>query len=275
MKVPQNIVKCVGFLAFHNHSLNKLQLVGTAFFLGKDKGETAETVYLVTARHVIQGLNDKGVDQVFLIVNMEDGYQNPRTQLALPMKDWFFHPDDNSIDVAIFKTNLPYKADHLIFPLSLCVSEKILSEQEVGLGDSVFVTGLFSHHFGKQRNIPIVRTGNLAALDDEKVATKKFGEIDAYLIEARSIGGLSGSPVLLNLGHTRSIGGKIKQWQSSDPAFYLLGLIHGHYDDSADELDADDKVDSSALTNEKINTGIAIVVPYYNILAVIDKFENR
>lgn len=42
--------------------------------------------------------------------------------------------------------------------------------------------------------IPIVRVGNRASYPEQHVHTLDFGEMDAYLIEARSIGGLSGSP---------------------------------------------------------------------------------
>jgi hypothetical protein len=49
--------------------------------------------------------------------------------------------------------------------------------------------GLFSEHQGAERNIPIVRVGNIAAMPEEPVLTTSWGAIDAYLIEARSIGG--------------------------------------------------------------------------------------
>lgn len=61
-------------------------------------------------------------------------------------------------------------------------------------------------------------------LPDEKVETKFFGDIDAYLIESRSLGGVSGSPVFFckpqqtNKGLTPGI------------KVYLGGLIHGHWD---------------------------------------------
>ena len=59
----------------------------------------------------------------------------------------------------------------------MCASGKTFTENEVALGDEVIVSGLFKHHFGKSRNIPIVRTGNLAALSEERIKTKMFGEI--------------------------------------------------------------------------------------------------
>jgi hypothetical protein len=66
----------------------------------------------------------------------------------------------------------------------------------IGIGDAVFITGLFSHHPGKARNLRVIRVGNIAAMPDEPVKTQR-GEMEAYLIEARSLGGLSGSPVFV------------------------------------------------------------------------------
>jgi hypothetical protein len=35
---------------------------------------------------------------------------------------------------------------------------------QVGLGYEVFITGLFTHHHGNRRNVPIVRIANLACI---------------------------------------------------------------------------------------------------------------
>jgi len=130
----------------------------------------------------------------------------------------------------------------------------------------VFISGLFRHHYGAKRNIPIVRVGNLAALNEERIVTKSFGEIDAYLIEARSIGGLSGSPVFLNLGIVRKVGGQVKHASGPGSIFYLLGLIHGHFDENRQLGDAE--------ANEAVNSGIAIVVPIASAMSVINVYET-
>lgn len=175
--------------------------------------------------------------------------------------------------MAITPVGMTSELDHLVFPYSLCISEEKMEENEIGHGDEVFIVGLFRHHHGSKKNIPIIRVGNIAALSEEHISTQAFGEIDAYLIEARSIGGLSGSPVFLNLGTTRIIKGQLK-FASQEPIFYLFGLIHGHFDVKSKAVDeADDKND--LLTPDRVNTGIAIVVPFHNIDEVIIEFEKR
>jgi hypothetical protein len=103
----------------------------------------------------------------------------------------------------------------------------------------------------------------------EKVEVKDFGLIDAYLVEARSIGGLSGSPVFVYLGPLRI---KNRELQIPPPSgkfriFCLMGLMHGHYDVKPlpDEIQAD------MLNKESVNMGIAIVVPSSKILEVLDQ----
>jgi len=76
---------------------------------------------------------------------------------------------------------------------------------------------------------------------------------------------LSGSPVFIDFGTMRSTGGRI---QIGGAAQYgLLGLIHGHFDSGEQLVDVLDTTDS----DKRINTGIAIVVPYYKIQEVLNQ----
>ena len=126
-----------------------------------------------------------------------------------------------------------------------------------GLGDEVWAVGLFRSHFGRERNIPIVRMGNIVAMRGEPVFTE-FGDIDAYLVETRSIGGLSGSPVFVSV-RTDRIGIR---------AIRLLGLVHGHFD--VKNLNEDVVTDDEAETTTGIHTGIGIVVPVHKIVETIE-----
>jgi hypothetical protein len=71
-----------------------------------------------------------------------------------------------------------------------------IAHHDLGVGDEVFITGLFTKVTETTKNIPIVRTGTVAMMPGEEIP---FGNnlIEAYLIESRSIGGLSGSPVFV------------------------------------------------------------------------------
>lgn len=269
MVVPDDVRKCVAFVGLQMQE-GSFRLAGSVFFLGKSKeGDTAVTrMWMVTAKHVIDDIRKTGVADTYLRMNKKDGEAQ---WLCAPLDKWFTHPTDISIDVAIFEMGIPAGMDHLVLPYSLCVTDAKIKENEVGLGDEVFVTGLFKHHHGTKRNIPIVRVGNLACMTEEKITTNNFGEIDGYLIEARSIGGLSGSPVFLSLGSSRVIGGKM-MIGTDGPRFLLLGLIHGHYDVEASDVDQLMNDASSTSQYDRVNTGIAIVVPFNKIDSVISSY---
>lgn len=268
MIVPDNIRKCVVFLGFRIAS-GEFRLAGSAFFIGKDtETDTAKDVFLVTARHVIDGIRKLGIDKVFIRVNTTSG-----TSLWAECEStgWLFHPTDSSVDIALLKTGVPEGWDHLVIPFSMSATPAKMASNEVALGDEVFIVGLFRHHHGSQKNIPIVRVGNLAALAEEKVSASGFGMIDAYLIEARSIGGLSGSPVFLNLGVVRYVQNAVKH-STGGPIQLLLGIVHGHFDVKTSAVD-DVQADAGAgLSAERVNTGIAIVVPIEKVIEAIHAY---
>jgi hypothetical protein len=107
---------------------------------------------------------------------------------------------------------------------------------------------------------------------DEKVSTRRFGDMDAYLIEARSIGGLSGSPVFVHLGIARiREGGRLVTAKTQEGVFYWMGLVHGHYDYGRDLTHADGAVQDTERQPERINMGIAIVVPADRILEIFEE----
>jgi hypothetical protein len=180
---------------------------------------------------------------------------------------WLTHPDATLVDdVAVLAWAPPAElVDYLVYPVESSVSETTGH----GVGDEVFLPGLFVNHVGRERNIPIVRTGNIAAMPDEPIDSK-IGSLDAYLVEARSIGGLSGSPVFVNLGLYRRVGGTLMQAQDGQSVFRLLGLMHGHYQLKAPVTNA---AELDGLSDEAINMGIAIVVPADRIKDVVNRRE--
>jgi hypothetical protein len=132
--------------------------------------------------------------------------------------------------------------------------------------------GLFRNHYGREQNVPIVRAGNIACMRNEPVFTDYAGYIDAYLVEAHSISGLSGSPVFL-ANHPRVLRSPndpekfIHGFHGDRPALYLMGLMHGHFD--IKKLNEDTVVDDERDTTEGINTGIGVVVPVEKIVETI------
>lgn len=114
--------------------------------------------------------------------------------------------------------------------------------------------------------------------------------MDAYLVEARSTGGISGSPVFYHrMGSPVSALRPFAQsWLSpiGTPqtatdgdvkapvmqSLYLIGIVQGHYNQKAMP---DDVPDADRDDIEELNTGIAIVVPIAKVLDFIDATRAR
>ncbi|MGD0855326.1 MAG: hypothetical protein ABSA18_05925 [Dehalococcoidia bacterium] len=266
MQIPDEIRKCVVFVCFKD--IQGIKLAGTAFLVGVSIGEGASLIapYFITAKHVIDGIRKASIDQkVYIRINLK----NTGAQLVeTPIERWLLHPSEPNVDVAVFNWVPPQEIfDYRFIPLEMSATQEIINKENIGVGDDIFLTGLFQNHYGSQRNIPIIRVGNIAAMPEEKVHTRKMGDIDAYLIEARSLGGFSGSPVFAYIGSLRRFGDSM-QLGHSKFTFYLLGLMHGHFDLEYTELD---NVKEDNLYNLQVNIGIAIVVPIWKIIEVINQ----
>jgi hypothetical protein len=189
------------------------------------------------------------------------------------------HPEPSKrkyIDVAIYglanyrewaKSDIDKYDFTYLMEEDVCTDE-VIQKYAIGLGDEVSIPGLFLSHIGTTKNVPIVRTGNIAAMHGEPVPTDR-GLMDAYLVEMRSVGGISGSPVLTHMAIRPSVllpesenSTKIEQ---SGKSHYLLGLMHGHYTITT----RDEWVIRTDQQVGDINAGIAVVVPASKIMETI------
>ena len=58
--------------------------------------------------------------------------------------------------------------DILPMPFGAFLTREDFKKEGIGLGDEVIISGLFVKHHGRQRNVPIIRVGNVAAMPEEK-----------------------------------------------------------------------------------------------------------
>jgi hypothetical protein len=276
MQLPDIVRKCVVMLSYQD-SGGVDRFAGTAFlaaqseFIGPQTSEKLNFVYLITARHVIEKIHQKSIDkEVCIRINQKDGVTSEKYYVAT--ERWLSHPDDLTCDVAVISWRPPRSCDVAYLMLENFVTDEIIDTQQIGLGTDLFVTGIFRSHRGAQRNIPIIRSGAIAAMPEEPIATA-LGPMQGYLAELRSVGGLSGSPVFVFFRGlkrwTSRISGQedaVVDWRE----FYLLGLVHGHWNLDKASIDADVR---DAAQNEEINVGITIVTPTQRILEVINRPE--
>jgi len=259
MRLKDNILECVAFICVQRtiEGVARYESIGTAFFMSVDSKTLPHVayVYLVTAKHLVDG-----GEQLYLRMNTIGG----AFELIRLDANWLFS-QDQSVDLAV----LPFAPDKQIFEYktadcTMLATESKLAEHSIGIGEEIAIPGLFVARAGNKRNIPIVRFGNIAAMPVETLTDKKGQEYHAYLVEVRSIGGLSGSPVFAYLGPSRINPPKgnidLGHW-----FIFLLGVIRGHWSQPKPKH----KINALADDAENVNMGIAVVTPATELEAII------
>ena len=225
--------------------------------------------YLVTCRHVAEQLD---VDFFLRVNTLREGVAN----LPIEVAEWEYHPDE-AVDLAA--TDIGLNALHFDV-LSLPLSNRTTASA-LGCGQRVHIVGLFRLHYGEKRNVPMVHTGHIAALPDsnEKVPIKNrsSGQIlmaEAYLVEAQTLEGLSGSPVFVQEyvawnAINKSDGSNIAI--SAFGSVRLLGVYQGAWDARPGEILAADRNLSGTL---RVPVGMGIVVPIERVVELIERNET-
>lgn len=280
--IPNDLLKCVVFLGYRDEH-EQYHFTGSGFWISRpgpsDIRDVYRPAYLATAAHVIATIKKESADgRVWMRVNTKQGVQEWR---ETPLQCWATHPDD-SVDIAVLKIGIDEAFDHVAWPMEACVTDDSLDtvdtgDRKVELGDELCFAGLFWPHTGDKKNIPIVRIGTVAALRNEPVVNRDGLPMDAYLVESRSVGGVSGSPVFIDIITAKTILPPTSGYMAgaynpqSKARLKLFGVVHGHF---GDDLEPDAVADDG---KEKlhVNMGIAMVIPAEKIIEVLDRFTKE
>jgi hypothetical protein len=276
MQLPDEVRKLVCFIY---GSGGGQDWTGTGFFVfdplgvSDATGNALHAIYIVTARHCVQQVDpnrDAPVESIQIRLNTRDGGSR---MIATDVDRWIHHP---IADVSVYSiAPSEDQFDYLYYPIREQAGPFYLvgdrSEPvSIGPGAEVFLTGLLYYHPGQSRIMPIIRVGNIAAFPEEPV-TLRTGADQVILIESRSLGGLSGSPVFVHFPPWRYDGDwNIASFRPpSVPGLagpnYLLGIVHGYYPTMGNDPDG-----LGNATSEPLNTGISVVVPIERAIDLID-----
>ncbi len=277
MRLNPNLLKTIVFIG-HRGKEGEPVLHGTGFQFARTwerDGVMGYYRYIVTAKHNIAEAVDKGHDEVF--VRYESRTQGLQLRY-FPTSQWLNH-DDGFIDVSVLL--LDDAVDEVggaVFTSDDFLTTSEVARYDVGVGNEVATIGLFLSHYGEERNEPVVRFGNISCMPRERVRSrKKFGAVDGYIIEARSFGGLSGSPVFVDVEHEPEMH-EYSRIRDRDPTIrtiparrrnHILGLIHGHWD-MQEVAPPGIKLDPATRLDGAINMGMSIVIPAQHILDTIN-----
>lgn len=263
MRIDDQAHQCTSFLSVRKTTDgDKFQPVGTAFYIGEQLGNNRAIKYVVTARHVIDASRPNG--SLWIRCIHDNG---TLAMFECPTDSWWCHP---TTDIAVAPLIIPIEQFGLRYlPLDLLADSSWMAEHEVGIGDHVVATGLFSQFIGKSRDAPIARFGRIALIPNEPIRVPGQGylpamEFHAILAELGSWGGQSGSPVFIYFSIDRDLfaGDSL---MTTIPSPHLLGVVHGHYNFPQTIPDLPDN--GAARVN--MNSGIAIIVPATAILEIL------
>jgi hypothetical protein len=275
LRVQDDLTKGVVFVGFE--SPTGFVPFGTGFLTNVEVRGLG-VMFLVTAAHVFVDIPG---DTVACRVNKRSGDCGI---VLIPKNSGITHPNvHNDIVIA------PIPLDGSVYDCKLhnLDREVLLAGRsrvwQPGVGDEVAIIGLYLSHYGQIKNVPITRIGNIALMPGEPVCTLQ-GYVEAYLIETRSLAGLSGSPVILSIPPIKAEGGQILYLR--EPFVGLLGVLVGHHmiEYAKDQIPVPKfqgmGVDTES--NEKpkpnmdaMNTGLGVVIPIERVLDIIEHPKMR
>ena len=189
-RTPDDFLECIVYAYPTVEAAEQGSKAGGSGFLivvESEKYPKLGSRYLVTNSHV--------ADEAGAIrVNTNDGGSGV---IPVVRGQWFHHPKGD--DVAILP--LPLSAAQFKFkqlPTRYFLTREDISRLNIGPGDDIYFMGRFIAHDGTQKNQPVVRFGSIAMMPGEPVYQKErnFNQ-ESFLVEARSLSGFSGSPVMI------------------------------------------------------------------------------
>ena len=269
MRVDDLLRKTVVFVGVEAHG--RFTPNGTGFICNVPFGDVS-FYFVATAAHVVH----PRWDHIAIRLNRKDGgCSTVRLQ-----NGGLRHPDP-ALDVALLPISITGDIfDFVTVPIDRAHWKEVRERlwPDPGLGDEVTITGLYTSHYGYQKNIPIVRIGNIAAMPDEKVQAHS-GYLSAYLIEVRSLAGISGSPVYLNVPQVRVHEGQIQTLSGRE--YIPIGVLIGRHLSTAPQDDIPvpqfqaSQPQSDEYATRQEGTGLAVVTPIEALYEIVEAPEVR
>lgn len=259
VRVPDHFLDCVVFIGVYERDIFTPHGTG---FLAVIEQSGLRFQHVITARHIIEGISG---DTVYLRVNLVAG----GSEIVPTKKEGWIRADDPTdrliIDIAATHTNLEaskYKVLNVNIEGDLLTPD-LIEKTDFGIGDEVFYMGLHTSHHGEEKNVPVVRMGTLAAVSDEPYKTD-HGYIEGVLVESRSIGGTSGSPVFASIPPWKVINGDVQQMDTKHA--YFFGMVAGIW---VTDNPTDGFYEQIGASVARIVTGISIVISGQDIVGLL------
>jgi hypothetical protein len=191
-RIPDKFLNCSVYLYPSEAAAEDGERIGgSGFVLGIPVNNGAQQILtVVTNKHVIEG------GSMVARLNTKEG---KKEIIALDQARWFNHPKGDDLTLCPVGLDPERLNITTIVPLNF-LSVEMIAALDISPGDEVFVVGRFISREGRQRNMPSLRFGNIAQMPGDPIIDPKTGfEQQAFLVEAKSIAGYSGSPVFVQI----------------------------------------------------------------------------
>jgi hypothetical protein len=263
-RINDDLLDCVIYLyPSVEHAKKGERVGGTGFLLAVPTKLNPDKafIYAITNSHVIREAKSPVIR-----LNTADGM----TEVwPLAADHWLHHPDGDDLAITLLAGLDKSKHKWKSVDVGMLVTKGDLTKYDIGPGDDVVMVGRFMNHEGRQRNTPSARFGNISMMPWEPVLHGRGIYQESFLVETRSLGGYSGSPVFtFQPGPPRGTM-VLKNAEKEAMPDFLLGVDWGHLPITERVLDKD----GEPVAQEwfvKSNSGQMAVVPAWRLRDLLD-----
>lgn len=284
-RIPPKLLNCV---TYFYEDAGKAELGynprGTGFVIAYPTAiEGRSWACLVTNRHVIE----EGLHTLRLEKRDGDGSNTLKTEPS----NWV-SLDKYDIAATLLPAALVREYQMNLVPTRVFLTQERKENEQIGVGEDVFMVGLYVDLPALGKRPPSVRFGNIS-MDPYPIEQFDGSVAESYCIDMRSRGGYSGSPVFVY----RTPGYDLEDRLASDPRessillsgtnhLSLLGIHWGQFPEIwevTSEGSLKDEASASGVKEPLLTdgryikglSGMTCVLPAWSILEVLDHLVER
>jgi hypothetical protein len=269
-RIPKAILDCAVYLYGSEAAARSGESAGgSGFLVGLEstKHKGMWWIYAVTNGHVI-----KHGYPVVRLNKREQGRGNEIEVLNLSSDQWIHHPDGDDLAICPIEVFGKHIKFQFLDVRNHFVTRNEMPFHDLGPGSDVYMVGRLVQR-GIQRNLPIVHTGVIAMMPLEPLERDDGFLQETFIVECRSIGGFSGSPVFVR-GRRDELSDISfpTPGPASDYRQWLLGVNWCHIHEHLEDVYTVTKNNELKNTPYRVrsNSGFAGVIPAWKLSDLID-----
>ena len=208
------------------------RVLGTAFIVGVPLPEFPElqVPFIVTAKHVLAD-STKVMGRFTTASGGEPAFASYDLNALRQSGDLWEYPNDEGVDIVIFRTVFFQGIKMLPIPLNMLASKDTFVQEQIEVADRIVIPCLMGNYPGITKNYPIFRDGSIALINEEPIAfswnygSKKINTRQRMIFVNSTLNeGFSGAPAFLWPGIKLTSKGTVIGGKP-----ILIGIVHGFF----------------------------------------------